>query len=202
MAILGTIYKFLKFQLYGIFNQYSNFVNSKNRHYFQSIQFVYFQEYFIFLQFPHFWNSRHSDHLFINPIFGIPIIHISPISSISGSMFRSCVLKSSRQIWRAVGRSEAVLSMGVRSLSCVYCIFVTIRTLQERSVLIANLSPVTRSFSSVKKITLVGNLFALYNEKGYHRDDEKFDTRAYEEEAEEREELEELKDMEEMEEIV
>ena len=41
----------------------------------------------------------------------------------------------------------------------------------------------------------------MYNGKGYHRDDEKFDTRAYEEEAEEREELEELKEMEEMEEM-
>ena len=134
-------------------------------------------------------------------IFEIPIVIQSSIFFISGSMFRTCVLKSSRQIWKALGRSEAVLSMGVRSLSCVYCIFVTIRTLQERSVLIANLSPVTRSFSSVKKITLVYALLVLCNKKGYHRDDERFDTRAYEEEAEEMEEMEELKEMEEMEEM-
>ena len=100
-----------------------------------------------------------------------------------------------------MGRSEAVLSTGVRSLSCVIRILLTISTLQGHSVVATNLRPITRKFSSVKKITLVGNLFALYNEKGYHRDDEKFDTRAYEEEAEEREELEELKEMEEMEEM-
>ena len=79
---IRTIYKFLKFQLYGIFNQYSNFVNSKNSLYNNHFRFVYFQEYFIFLQFPHFWNSRHSDHLFINPIFGIPIIPVHSRKSI------------------------------------------------------------------------------------------------------------------------
>ena len=66
--------RFMEFHLYSILDQFSNFVNSKNRHYFQIIRFVYFQEYFLFLKWTDFWNSNSRDYLVSIPIFGIPII--------------------------------------------------------------------------------------------------------------------------------
>ena len=66
--------RFLEFHLYSILIQFSYFVNSKNRHYFQNFRFVYFQEYFLFLKWTHFWNSNSRDYLVSIPIFGIPFI--------------------------------------------------------------------------------------------------------------------------------
>ena len=67
-------FRFLEFHLYSIFDQFSNQLNSKNRHYFQNFRFVYFQEYFLFLKQTDFWNSNSMDYLVSIPISGIPKI--------------------------------------------------------------------------------------------------------------------------------
>ena len=66
--------RFKEFHLYDIFDQFSNLLNSKNRQYFQNFRFVYFQEYFIFLNWTDFWNSNSRDYLVSIPISGIPKI--------------------------------------------------------------------------------------------------------------------------------
>ena len=66
--------RFMEFHLYSILFQFSNLLNSKNRHYFQKIRFVYFQEYFLFLKWTDFWNSNSWNYLVSIPISGIPII--------------------------------------------------------------------------------------------------------------------------------
>ena len=71
---IGHIQRFVEFHKYGIFHPFSNFVNSKNRHFFQNFRFVYFQEYFLFLKCTDFWNSNSRDYLVSIPISGIPII--------------------------------------------------------------------------------------------------------------------------------
>ena len=64
----------MEFHLFRILFQFSNLLNSKNRHYFQNFRFVYFQEYFLFLKWTDFWNSNSWDYLESIPIFEIPII--------------------------------------------------------------------------------------------------------------------------------
>ena len=66
--------RFMEFHLYSILIQFSYFVNSKNRHYFQNFRFVYFQEYFLFLKWTDFWNSNSMVYLVSIPISGIPKI--------------------------------------------------------------------------------------------------------------------------------
>ena len=66
--------RFMEFHLYSILFQFSNLLNSKNRHFFQNFRFVYFQEYFLFLKWTDFWNSNSRDYLFSIPISGIPKI--------------------------------------------------------------------------------------------------------------------------------
>ena len=66
--------RFLEFHLYSKLFQFSNLLNSKNRHYFQKIRFVYFHEYFLFLKWTDFWNSNSRDYLVSIPISGIPYI--------------------------------------------------------------------------------------------------------------------------------
>ena len=66
--------RFLEFHLYSILFQFSNLLNSKNRHYFQNFRFVYFQEYFLFLKWTDFWNSNSWVYLVSIPISGIPNI--------------------------------------------------------------------------------------------------------------------------------
>ena len=66
--------RFMEFHLYDIFDQFSNLLNSKNRHYFQNFRFVYFQEYFLFLKWTDFWNSNSWVYLVSIPISGIPNI--------------------------------------------------------------------------------------------------------------------------------
>ena len=66
--------RFMEFHLYSIFDQFSYFVNSKNRNLFQYFRFVYFQEYFLFLKLADFWNSNSWDYLVSTPIFEIPKI--------------------------------------------------------------------------------------------------------------------------------
>ena len=77
--------RFMEFHLYSILLQFSNFVNSQNRHYFQNIRFVYFQEYILFLKWTDFWNSNSRDYLVSIPISKIPEIwkfHIPIFQSI------------------------------------------------------------------------------------------------------------------------
>ena len=66
--------RFMEFHLYSILFQFSNLLNSKNRHLFQNFRFVYFQEYFLFLKWTDFWNSNSRDYLVSIPISGIPKI--------------------------------------------------------------------------------------------------------------------------------
>ena len=66
--------RFLEFHLYSKLFQFSNLLNSKNRHLFQNFRFVYFQEYFLFLKWTDFWNSNSWDYLVSIPIFEIPKI--------------------------------------------------------------------------------------------------------------------------------
>ena len=66
--------RFMEFHLFRILFQFSNLLNSKNRHLFQNFRFVYFQEYFLFLKLTDFWNSNSWDYLVSIQISGIPNI--------------------------------------------------------------------------------------------------------------------------------
>ena len=107
--------RFMEFHLYSILIQFSNFVNSKNRHYFQNFRFVYFQEYFLFLKWTDFWNSNSRDYLVNNPIFGIPFIWKFPTPIFSIPYPKVSLPKSNEQsnilpTMQGIGRVPSLFS--------------------------------------------------------------------------------------------
>lgn len=61
--------------------------------------------------------NSNSDESTTPSNYGIPWLENYLFSSISGSMFRTCVSNASRRIWRAVTLSKSAVSGSVRSLS-------------------------------------------------------------------------------------